>query len=194
MSVPKDSIKVDVNQIAKPADTNWISIAALLLSSFSFLWIELRTNKKESEDKKNSKNDLFWFRTIISPNLMEPLFHLITTYESKFNKINQIEDEDEKDDASTEFSEQWDLDSQLIIDKTFLLTSIPDGVNIQNEINEIMQTLLLSFTSQLYDENIALPENNEINSLSVDITSSTSPFGTASKDLMDTFKKLMNSL
>jgi hypothetical protein len=123
---------------------------------------------------------------------MEPLFHLITTYETEFNKIKQIEIEDEKDDASNIFSEQWDLESQVIIDKTFLLTSIPNGENVQNEIKLIMQLLLLSFTTQLYNENIALPEDNE--AMTLNIATNASPFSEASKSLMATFTKLLDAL
>ncbi|MGL1958939.1 MAG: hypothetical protein OCD00_16675 [Colwellia sp.] len=66
----------------------------------------------------------------------------------------QIENEVEKDEASNLSSEQWNLESQVIIDKAFLLTSIPNGENIQKEIKKIIQLLLSSFTSQLYNEKL----------------------------------------
>jgi hypothetical protein len=59
VNVPKSSIKLDVRQIDKPQNTNWIAIIALVFSLLSFFWIELKTNRKENNDKKNSKNDLF---------------------------------------------------------------------------------------------------------------------------------------
>jgi len=158
-----ESIDLDTPAVDKNTAAIYLSAIAIVISIISFVLNERRASSREARLRSNSQKDLFWFRTIISPHYMEPLFNMLADFDSVYMSLFSMADGELKDNKISDFFEKLDTERDVIRRKAFYLKALPQGESVKKDIEIVLDRLANSLSHHLYGSGLAmLPDDDDL--------------------------------
>jgi hypothetical protein len=171
--VPKDAIKISLPTIIKPEKSEW-SLRDLLyiltpIIALSALIYSIRSNNiarlNRLEDQFLNEIDDFWFKEVITPKVLNPIFEFISEQHLSFKSMSPLSDDENHDEetlieSNIELLTDATTELQLSLN---LLRNIPYGESycasmkgVIDGLEDLLSCYLFSVGEFAFD-----PENND---------------------------------